>query len=126
MSLVIRFAAELVSTEDGGRQSPVFDGYRACMSFGEEIEGVPRVYDAVVVFEGGDKVLPGAAATARAWVLHPELLPEGLAPGTKFELVEGHRTVARVRLLELLDDSTPAPQLRCLSDAKTRPLKAIS
>ena len=68
-STVLRVRIELVRTEDGGRQGPVFDGYRGALSFGEtHAEGIPVIHDVVVVFERVDKLAPGEAASARAWV----------------------------------------------------------
>jgi translation elongation factor EF-Tu-like GTPase len=122
-STVVRVRIELVRTEEGGRHGPVFDGYRASMSFGESTEdGIPVIHDVVVVFEGVDELPPGGAAVARAWVVAPEYLPEEMAPGFEFDFVEGHRVVGHARALDVLRDPTPFP-VKDIADAKARLLK---
>ena len=104
---VLRLCVDVIATEDGGRHGPIFDEYRGAMSFGETTgDGVPIVHDTVLVFESVELVPPGGSAIARAWVLAPEHLPDDLGPGAEFTYVEGHRTVARARVLELSSDST--------------------
>ncbi|UUY05485.1 hypothetical protein LRS13_08195 [Svornostia abyssi] len=97
----------MVRTEDGGRRSPIFDGYRAALTFGELTEdGVPIVNGSVVVFEDAEHVAPGAAGTARAFVAAPDYLPPYVASGLEFTVNEGRRVVARARVAEVLRDDT--------------------
>jgi translation elongation factor EF-Tu-like GTPase len=119
---VLRLSVEVVPTEEGGRQGPVFDGYRGAISFGEMTDdGIPVVHDTVLAFEGVDQVPPGGSATARAWVVAPEYLPDELGPGAEFTYVEGYRPVVRARVLDVLSDPTEFP-VKDLNDAKTRQL----
>jgi hypothetical protein len=127
VNTVLRLEVELLPTADGGRRRPAPDGYRASMWFGRvrRKQGWdPILQDAVLVFEDADSLAPGARATARAWVIEPEDLPRDLAPERAFALVEGERTVARARLLEILDDPAPSP-LSDLAAAKARPLVPV-
>ena len=119
---VLRLELDLAATDRGGRRRPLTDGYRASLSFGRRRRGIePIVHDAIVVLEDADTLLPGAAATARAWVVSPDELPRSLAPDDVVTLLENDRIIGRARVLELLSDATPQP-LRDLRAAKTRAL----
>ena len=119
---VLRLQLELLPTNSDGRRGPVHDGYRGAISFGETTDaGVPIVHETVLVFEGVDRLCPGESASARAWVVASEHLPDDVGPGTTLEYVEGYRTVARARVLEVRSDATPYP-VRDTQDAKSRPL----
>ncbi len=122
-SLVLRLELDLVPADRGGRRRPLTDGYRASMSFGRRRRDVePVVHDAVLVLEDVDALAPGAAGTARAWVLLPDELPRAAAEeGAVFTLLESDRIVARARLIEVLSDAEPQP-LRDLRAAKRRAL----
>ena len=120
--MVLRIELELVSTERGGRRRPVFDGYRASMSFGRRRRDVePVVHDAVLVLEGGDTLAPGERGIARAWVVSPDELPRFVAEGLAFTLLEHDRIVGRAQLLAVAEDPEPRP-LRDLAAAKNRRL----
>jgi translation elongation factor EF-Tu-like GTPase len=119
---VLRLAIEVLTAAEGGRQAPVFDGYRGAISFGVRTDEGLVIHDTVLVFEDAEQVPPGGRAIARAWVVAREYLPAELAPGSEFDYVEGTRTVARARVLAILCDSTPFP-VRDICDAKTRLLK---
>jgi translation elongation factor EF-Tu-like GTPase len=119
---VLRLQIDVVATEDGGRQGPIFDGYHGAISFGEtSADGLPVVHDTFLVFESADRVAPGESATARAWVMAPDYLPDLIGPGKTFKYVEGHRTVARARVLEVRTDATAFP-IHDVQDAKRRRL----
>ncbi len=120
--MVLRLAIEVLATAEGGRQGPVFDGYRGAITSGVRTDDGLVMHDTVLVFEDAEQVPPGGRATARAWVVAPEYLPVELGPGSEFDYVEGTRTVAHARVLAVLRDSTPFP-VRDIHDAKTRPLK---
>ena len=81
------------------------------------------MHDAIVVLEDAGELAPGAAATARAWVVSPSELPHFADEGTVLTLLEGDRIIGRGEILELLSDPTPQP-LRDLAAAKRRPLDA--
>ena len=122
-NVVLRLELDLAPTERGGRRRPLFDGYRASLSFGRRRRDEPVVHDAALVLEDVAELAPGDAATARAWVVTPDELPRSLAAGTVCTLLEHDRIVGRARVLAVLEDPTPFP-LRDLGAAKTRPLRA--
>jgi translation elongation factor EF-Tu-like GTPase len=119
---VLRLAIEVLATAEGGRQGPVFDGYRGAITFGAQSDHGLVIHDTVLVFEDAEQVPPGGRATARAWVVAPEYLPAELAPGSEFDYVEGTRTVAHASVVAILRDSTPFP-VHDIHVAKTRLLK---
>jgi hypothetical protein len=121
-NLVLRLAVDLAPSERGGRRRPLADGYRASLSFGRRRgNDEPVVHDAVLVLEDAAELAPGGRATARAWVLSPELLPRSLALGSVVTLLERDRIVGRARVIELLVDPAPSP-LKDIAAAKTRVL----
>ena len=75
----------------------------------------------MLVLEDAAEIRPGGSATARAWVISPELLPRTLAVGSVVTLLEGDRIVARAQILGVFDDPTPFP-VSDLAAAKTRRL----
>ena len=124
-SLVLRIVVDLAQSDRGGRRRALTDGYRASLSFGRRRRDVePVVHDAVLVLEDAAEIRPGGSATARAWVISPELLPRTLAAGSVVTLLEGDRIVGRARVIELLVDPTPLP-LKDLPAARTRTLGAL-
>ena len=124
-SLVLRIVVDLAPSDRGGRRRALKDGYRASLSFGRRRRDVePVVHDAVLVLEDAGELSPGGSATARAWVVSPELLPRTLAAGSVVTLLEGDRIVGRARVIELLVDPTPLP-LKDLAAARTRTLGAL-
>ena len=115
-AIVLRLELDLAATDRGGRRQPLTDGYRASLSFGRRRRGIePIVHDAIVVLEEGDTLLPGAAATARAWVVSPDELPRSLDVDDVLTLLENDRIIGRARVLEILTDATPHP---CATSAR--------
>lgn len=122
MSLVLRLAVDLAPTDRGGRRRPVFDGYRASLSFGRRRRHEePIVHDAVLVLESGETLAPGAAGIARAYPFLEDDLPRGVAAGRMLTLLEQDRIIGRAELLGYADDPEPSP-LADLTAAKTRSL----
>ena len=82
--------------EEGGRQHPIFTGYRPQFHFGS-----PRVgYDGMITLEHAGGVLPGDQCFVRVRFLHPELLQGVLRPGAAFDIQEGLRVVGRGTIVE--------------------------
>ncbi len=87
---------EFFSPDEGGRATRVRSGYRPLLRFA----GADDVYGMLeVVFDVDEWVEPGASALARIRLATPEVLPL-LKAGDEFELLEGHRVVARGRVVD--------------------------
>lgn len=88
------FGAELhlLSTAEGGRETPLVSGYRSVVRFGAENNEPP--FGVEITFDAPPSVAPGTAADVRlrcwAWA-ESDPAPE---PGTRLLLYEGARLVA--------------------------------
>jgi translation elongation factor EF-Tu-like GTPase len=86
---------EFLSTDEGGRATPVRSGYRPLL----RLVGADDLYGMLeVVFVVDEWVEPGGSALARIRLATPEVLPV-LKAGDEFEMLEGHRVVARGRVI---------------------------
>ncbi len=87
---------EFLSTDEGGRATPVRSGYRPLLRFASagELYGMVEV-----VFLVDEWVEPGGSASARIRLAAPEVLP-ALEAGDEFEVLEGLRVVARGRVID--------------------------
>lgn len=102
----IRVRFRLLTAEEGGRQGPIGDGYRASWDIGNRTESGERMLnDGPMLFEDGDgSVSPGAGGVAR---IHPTA-PESWAdvrPGLDVVMYEGSRVVGRAEVLEVVNAS---------------------
>jgi translation elongation factor EF-Tu-like GTPase len=89
-----------VRTEDGGRQGPVFSGYRGQFHY----DGERNVaWDAMQTFPGRDQVLPGESVDCDIWFLSPQLHAHRLSLGGRFQIQEGGRIVAQGVITEILN-----------------------
>ena len=86
-----------LTTEEGGRKTPAFSGYR------------PQFYvdgqDFVVVhkfFDGTEPVYPGQTVKAYLSFTYPEYLVKVLHPGKEFLIREGQRVIARGSVTKIL------------------------
>jgi translation elongation factor EF-Tu-like GTPase len=86
-----------LTPEEGGRRTPAFEGYRPQFYFGG------HDYDAQHYYIGTDSVLPGQTVRAYLAFRSPDRLVGQLHPGLEFSIREGSRTVARGRVLQLLE-----------------------
>lgn len=99
MSDVLEITARIHfrGAEDGGRETPVFSGYRPALYFGG------KQIDGAVILEGSDeKLMPGEEREVRITLLHPE--NAGIEPkrSEPFEVREGTRVVGEGRVLSIL------------------------
>ena|SRR5438552_19204178 len=102
----IRARISLLSSEDGGRKTPLFSGYRA----GVFLDSHKKAgNDAVMTLEGKELCRPGETCQVRLDFLHPELLEGPFAPTSAFVLREGARTIARGEVVEILKPNDRLP-----------------
>ena len=80
----------VLKTEEGGRQSAAFSGYRPNLTFDQE-----NYFDCVIYTKDKEDIHPGEHVEVILIPHHPEYMTEHLKVGEKFCLTEGHRIVAR-------------------------------
>lgn len=88
-----------VPTDQGGRRSPAFSGYRPSHDF-----GVPGMLnDAQHHYPNHQQVLPGETVLAQLWLLAPEYQNGRLYPGFKFTVQEGPKIVGHGVITKVLN-----------------------
>lgn len=76
----IRARVRLLTTEEGGRRTPILSGYRSCWGFPPEVHA--DLHDGPLVLEGATELGLGEDAIAWArWVRSPQLTPIATACG---------------------------------------------
>jgi elongation factor Tu len=95
-----------VPTEQGGRKSAVYSGYRPQFCY----EG--QDWDAFHEYPDVEAVLPGQTVRALLLFLSPAAHIGRIHPGMAFEVREGNRVVARGRITRLLGLEESALQAR--------------
>jgi translation elongation factor EF-Tu-like GTPase len=86
-----------LTTEEGGRKTPAFSGYRAQFYVdGQDFVVVHEFFDVV------EPVYPGQTVKAYLAFTYPEYLVKVLHPGKEFLIREGQRVVARGRVTKIL------------------------
>jgi hypothetical protein len=107
---------QLVTTEDGGRKTPIASDYRPNCWFGEDRDGRRLYHDVFFYFlEGGDAVedrgtlwvAPGGWARADAFPLYASYVRPIVTRGMEFEVCEAARVVARATVEDIID---PGPE----------------
>lgn len=68
----IRARLRLLATEQGGREAPIFSGYRSCWGFPPELHG--DMHDAPLLIEGQEVLAPGEVAIVRFHPTFPGVL----------------------------------------------------
>lgn len=88
----------LRATEEGGRQTPIATGYRACWDIGGTFEGEPMLNDAPLLLESDDWLEPGSETHAR---LHPLMWEfwADIAEGQRILMQEGNRLVGEATVV---------------------------
>ncbi|MBF0503326.1 MAG: elongation factor Tu [Candidatus Riflebacteria bacterium] len=86
-----------LTTEDGGRRTPVQSGYRSQFYYNG------HDWDAVHTYIGTDEVNPGQTIRAYLAFLSPDMHVGRIHPGLEFLIREGLRTVARGQVLQVLE-----------------------
>lgn len=104
----IRAEWVLVETAAGGRQSPLFSGYRGNLSVGETDEDDLDIqYGGHSELEDAEQLAPGEHAIVRTYFLfreHADEFARHFPPGREFSVKEGNRTIASGRVLQQLTD----------------------
>lgn len=103
----------LLTTEEGGRKTPAFSGYRSQFYY----DG--HDWDAVQNYIGVTEVYPGQTVTAQLAFLSPQCHVGKLFPGKEFLLREGQRVVGRGKVTKILNLEKSAERINAL-EAKRR------
>src|SRR4051812_44874783 len=86
-----------LTAEEGGRHTPARQGYRPQFYYdGQD-------WDAAHTYIGTDEVLPGQTVRAYLTFVSPDRQVGRIHPGLEFLIREGSRTVARGRVLQVLE-----------------------
>jgi elongation factor Tu len=83
----------LLRTEEGGRKTPLFTGYRPAVYFGD------RQTDGLIVFDCKDKPALGGEYTVMIALTHPEDLGDALRKDATFDFREGLKIIGRGKVL---------------------------
>ena len=98
-----------LTPEEGGRRTPAFSGYRPQCYY----DGIDC--DAQHTYIGTEQVLPGQTVRAYLAFFAPHLHASRIHPGLEFLIREGSRTVARGRVLQILELEQSAERARSRS-----------
>lgn len=97
---VVRATVSLLRTEDGGRKSPLWSGYRATVFLRADKPLTGN--DAVMTLDERDICIPGEDCAVQLRFLSPELVQDVLRPGATFQLKEGSRVIANGKVGSLV------------------------
>lgn len=101
----IRARLRLVSTQEGGRQTPIASGYRSHWAFPPEVHR--DSHDAPLTIESGPGrwMAPGEETVVRLHPLAPAYWPR-IASGLRLTMLEGSRVVGHAEVLEVVPPAT--------------------
>ena len=102
--------AFFLSTEEGGRQTPAFSGYRPNHNFGEA--SGREFYIGQITFERSESILPGESREVDIVFLSGPGLMDALRSGRPWRIQEGPKLLATATLIEILvlpQQSGPRP-----------------
>lgn len=85
----------LLRAEEGGRQSPIFTGYRPAVYFGD------RQTDGLILFNYEARPTLGGEYTVTIALAHPEYLGDALKKEATFDCREGTKVVMHGKVLDL-------------------------
>lgn len=88
-----------LTTEEGGRRTPVKSGYRPPHDFDLKDGLIDARHD----FVGTEWVEPGGSVTSQLTFLAPEFLAGRLRPGFEFCVCEASRIVGRGRITKIFN-----------------------
>ena len=95
----VRARLRLLSTDQGGRRTPIVSGYRSCWAFPPELHG--DMHDGPLMIEGQEVLAPGEVAIVRLHPLFPEYWPR-LSEGLMLGMFEGSRQVGDAVVIEVV------------------------
>jgi len=85
----------LLRAEEGGRQTPIFTGYRPAVYFGD------RQTDGLIVFNREEKPALGGEYSVTISLAHPEHLGDVLQKDAIFDFREGSKIIGRGKALSI-------------------------
>jgi len=88
----------LLSTADGGRQTPASSGYRPAHKVRDDY-----LTTGVHLYLGCDEVLPGRTVRGTITFITPEVYPHCLWVGREIDIQEGGRVVGRARITRIMN-----------------------
>lgn len=99
-TIELHFKAELrlLSTADGGRQTPIKSGYVGDLSLRQDM-----LNGCQIQVVDGQFIAPGEVGIILVRLLRPEFQDGRLYGGMEFGLLEGFQIIGTVRILEVLD-----------------------
>lgn len=95
----IRARLRLLTTEEGGRRTPISTGYRSSWAFPPGVHD--QRHDGPLVLEDAETLAVGDEADVRIHPLVPHLWPL-VAPGLRLEMFEGARLVGEATVLAVI------------------------
>jgi hypothetical protein len=96
----IRARLRLIASDDDGRTSPIYSGYRSCWGFPPELHG--DMHDGPLLIEDQEILEPGGVAVVRLHPLFPDYWPE-VSAGLKLGMFEGSRQVGEAVVIEIVN-----------------------
>ena len=97
----VRALLSFLSTEEGGRQTPAFSGYRPNHNFGEA--SGRAFYIGQITFARGESILPGESKEVDIEFLNGPGLIDALRSGRPWRIQEGPKLVATAAMIEILE-----------------------
>jgi elongation factor Tu len=85
----------LLHTDEGGRKTPIFTGYKPAIYFGK------KQTDGIISFHHGDIPMLGGEYTVTIVLAHPEYVGDALKKDAVFDVREGSKVVARGTVLDV-------------------------
>ena len=113
----IEVVMTFLRTEEGGRKSPAFSGYRPQFYY----QG--KDWDAQHTCIGVEQVNPGDTVTAQVKFLSPQFHVGKIAVGMEFQIRERNRTVATGRVTKILnleENAARIPPTQAISASRHR------
>jgi translation elongation factor EF-Tu-like GTPase len=95
----IRARLRLLTTEQGGRHTPIRSGYRSHWAFPPDVH--QEDHDAPLTLEATKVLAPGEEAMVRLHPLAPDLWPP-VAPGLRLSMFEGARLVGQADVVAVV------------------------
>lgn len=87
----------LLRTDEGGRKSFIFSGYRPHIRFGDDV-----YVDGAITFADREKLFPGDTYKVKITFPKPGFVKEYLKVGTTFDMHEGSQKIGKGEILSLL------------------------
>jgi translation elongation factor EF-Tu-like GTPase len=99
----VRALLSFLPSDDGGRNSPAYSGYRPNHNFGRPDNR--EFYIGQVTFGANETIKPGESKEVQIEFINGPGLLEALKSGRPWRIQEGPRLVATAKLLDILDET---------------------